>query len=356
MKRIVGLLAAAVCLAQAAEKIAGGPMVVNLKGRSATVVWVVEQGSAKLGTTPGAIDKSAPALEVRQTSFSGLAPGKTYYYDVDGSDAGKGSFKTPPSGAEPFEFVVFGDTRTRHDVHRRVIASILKYSEPEFVLHSGDLVSDGYDSAQWPVFFDIERELLRKIAFYPALGNHERNNRQFYDFFQVGTPYYSFDWGTAHFIVLNSDLGNAASTPSAKEAFWQAQKTWFEEDLKASQKASYRFVIAHHPPMTAVSRRQAGNPEMAALLPLFDKYKVTAGFFGHDHNYQHYLKDGIHYVVSGGGGAPLYDVANPPAGITVKATSVEHFCRIRMNGDTAKVAAIGVDGAVLDEFELHASK
>ncbi len=42
-------MAAAVCLAQAAEKIAGGPMVVNLKGRSATVVWVVEQGSAKLG-------------------------------------------------------------------------------------------------------------------------------------------------------------------------------------------------------------------------------------------------------------------------------------------------------------------
>jgi len=35
------------------------------------------------------------------------------------------------------------------------------------------------------VFFEIERELLRNTAFYPSLGNHERNNRQFYDFFNL---------------------------------------------------------------------------------------------------------------------------------------------------------------------------
>jgi hypothetical protein len=42
-------------------------------------------------------------------------------------------------------------------------------------------------------------------------------------------------------------------------------------------------------------------------------YDLTAGFFGHDHNYQHYLKNGVHYVTTGGGGAPLYDVDKPPA-------------------------------------------
>jgi len=36
------------------------------------------------------------------------------------------------------------------------------------------------------------------------------------------------------------------------------------------------------------------NPEMAALVPLFEKQRLTAGFFGHDHNYQHYLKNGVH--------------------------------------------------------------
>jgi hypothetical protein len=32
---------------------------------------------------------------------------------------------------------------------------------------------------------------------------------------------------------------------------------------------------------------------------------------GHDHNYQRYTKNGIQYVITGGGGAPLYPVADP---------------------------------------------
>jgi len=44
---------------------------------------------------------------------------------------------------------------------------MLKHETPDFVMHTGDLVADGNDSGMWPVFFDIERELLRKSAFFP---------------------------------------------------------------------------------------------------------------------------------------------------------------------------------------------
>jgi len=37
---------------------------------------------------------------------------------------------------------------------------------------------------------------------------------------------------------------------------------------------------------------------MTAMEPIFEKYNVSAGFFGHDHNYQHYLKDGVHYFTT----------------------------------------------------------
>jgi len=67
---------------------------------------------------------------------------------------------------------------------------------------------------------------------------------------------------------------------------------------------SMSIVLAHHPPFTAVERRQGDNPQMTALTPMFEKYHVTAGLFGHDHNYQHYLKNGVHYFTTGGGGAP----------------------------------------------------
>lgn len=353
MKSIALIFALAASLqVHAAEKLVGGPFVVNVGPRSATLVWIVGAGEATLGTEPGKAEKTAPVLRAERVAYTGLQPGTTYYYDVSGLDEGRGSFKTAPRGPADFQFVVYGDTRTRHDMHRRVIAAVLKHGMPDFVLHTGDLVADGADSAQWPVFFDIERKLLRHTAFYPSLGNHERNNRQYYDFFNVATPYYSFDWGPAHFIVLNSDIGNAATSNAARESFWTEQVRWLEEDLAKSQKADFRFVIAHHPPITAVARRQGDSPEIAALVPLFEKEHLTAGFFGHDHNYQHYLKNGVHYVTTGGGGAPLYDVDKPPAGITQKVISTEHFVSVKVTGKSAQLEAFGLDGSVLDRTDL----
>ena len=206
-------LLAASLQAYAAEKLIGGPFVVHDAPTSATVTWIVEGGEA------GKSDKKAPAMRAARASYSGLQPGTTYYYDALGRDESRGSFKTAPSGPADFQFVVYGDTRTRHDMHRRVIAAVIKHGIPDFVMHTGDLVANGADSTQWPVFFEIERELLRHTAFFPSLGNHERNDPQYYEFFDVTTPYYSFDWGQAHFIVLNSDIGNAAASHSAKESF-----------------------------------------------------------------------------------------------------------------------------------------
>lgn len=336
----------------AADKLAGGPYVVNVGPRSATVVWIVETGQATLGTEPGKADKIAPVLRTEKVTYTGLQPGTKYYYDVLGRDEGRGSFKTAPRDPVDFQFIVYGDNRSRHDVHRRVIAELLKHGVPDFVLQTGDMVENGADTALWPIFFDIERDLLRETAFFPALGNHERNNRNYYEFFDVAKPYYSFDWGQAHFSVLDSDIGNVAPDQAAKDNFWAEQVKWLEEDLADHQDAAFRFVTAHHPPMTAVARRQGDNPHMTALMPLFEKEHVTAALFGHDHNYQHYLKNGVHYVVSGGGGAPLYDVDKPPAGITQKVMSIENFVSVRVTGKTAHADAISINGDVIDSFDL----
>jgi hypothetical protein len=350
------LWAALLCMiafAQAADKLVGGPYVVKVGPRSATVAWIVQTGQVALGTSSDKPALNAPVLHSEKVSYTGLRPGTTYYYDVMGREEGKGQFKTAPIDPVPFEFVVYGDTRTRHDVHQRIINAIINKARPDFVLHTGDLVADGVDSAQWPIFFGIEKELLRNTAFFPSLGNHERNNPQYYEFFDVKTPYYSFNWGSSHFIVLNSDIGNAAVSTSGQEAYWTEQVRWLEEDLAKSQKADFRFVFAHHPPITAVRRRQGGNPEMTALMPLFEKYKLTAGFFGHDHNYQHHLKNGVHYVVTGGGGAPLYDVDVPSPGVTQKVESIEHFVQVKVNGAKARIEAYAIDGHLLDGIDLE---
>jgi hypothetical protein len=335
----------------ARDTVVGGPYTVNVGPRSATVMWVVQTGQASLGTEPGKTDKTAPVLRAERTTFTGLIRGTTYYYQAFAGDAGKGSFKTPPMGEAQFQFVVYGDTRTRHEVHREVIASVLKYSNPDFVLHTGDLVADGNDPSLWPIFFDAERELLRKVVFFPSLGNHERDAGNYFDFLNA-KPYYSFNWGSAHFTVINSDIENVGSTQAEKDAFWLEQTRWLENDLQKAQKADFRFIVAHHPPMTAVKRRQGENPHMTALEPMFEKYRLSAGFFGHDHNYQHYLKNGVHYFITGGGGAPLYDVDTPPVGIAQKVASTENFVVVQVDGKTARVEGRTPDGQSLDITQL----
>jgi hypothetical protein len=352
---IAGLIAALVAGAQAitaAEKVVGGPFVARVTGKTATVAWLVQTDEVRLQPQTDA-PITSPLIRVETTSFASLQPNTRYDFDVVsfGPD-GKGSFKTPPAGAEPFRFIVYGDNRTRHDVHRKLIAQVLKYGVPDFVLQTGDMVADGNDSSLWPIFFDIEKELLRRTAFFPALGNHERHTHYFESIFQ-GDPYYSFDWGNAHFTVIDSDIQNAAPYERGQSLYWNEQVRWIEEDLSAHQKADYRFVMAHHPPFTAVASRQGNNPHMTALTPMFEKYHVSAAFFGHDHNYQHYLKNGIHYVVTGGGGAPLYDVSKPAAGITQKVTSVENFVGVSVNGKTAHFEAIAIDGSKLEEFDIE---
>jgi hypothetical protein len=381
--RVLAFLCAAGVLA-AAPKTIGGPAAVNVGPRSATIVWVVQTDEATVHL-PNGTAKQSPSFHVEHTNLTGLQPNTRYEYEAGGL---KGSFKTaplvpgtrttstaaadaaaapggaaaaaaatpasPPAVAVPFRFFVFGDTRTRHDMHRRVIDAVVKQATPDFVMHTGDLVADGNDSSMWPVFFDIERELLRNAAFFPSLGNHERNSKEYYDFFRLDTPYYSFNWCNAHFSVLNTDFGNAASSKAAREEFWAEQTKWLEDDLAANQKMDFRFVVGHHPPMSAVSTRQNFDPRMQALIPMFEKYNLTAGFFGHDHNYQHYLKNGINYIVTGGGGAPLYNVDKPDPQTTVKVVSTENFVTISVDGKTAKVRAHALDGKILDEFELKA--
>ena len=91
---------------------------------------------------------------------------------------------------------------------------------------------------------------------------------------------------------------------------------------------------------------------MTALEPMFEKYRLSAGFFGHDHNYQHYLKNGVHYFITGGGGAPLYDVDTPPPGITRKVESTENFVIVKVDGQKARLQAIRPNGESIEITEL----
>ena len=123
-------------------------------------------------------------------------------------------------------------------------------------------------------------------------------------------------------------------------------------DLKRSQNADFRFLVFHNPPFTAVKKRQKEGGASQALVPLFEQYRVTAVFNGHDHNYQRHVKNGVQYIVTGGGGAPLYPVDGPIPGLTQKVESTEHFVQVKVEGNEATLEAVALDGSLIDTFEL----
>ncbi len=100
-----------------------GPYVTHITPTSATVLWITDEWFVRSGSAPGKRRLSGPSFKVNQAALANLNPATTYSYDVPG--AGRCGFTTPPNGHGGFTFAVYGDVRTRHDVHRRVVHHVL---------------------------------------------------------------------------------------------------------------------------------------------------------------------------------------------------------------------------------------
>ena len=97
-----------------------------------------------------------PAVRTRHAvTLTGLAPYTAYHYRVGSGGAPlseDGTFRTAAGpGQAQFTFVVFGDTRTQHRVHRAVVDQIVAL-DPDFLLHTGDLVAHGHSAGEWETF------------------------------------------------------------------------------------------------------------------------------------------------------------------------------------------------------------
>ena len=258
-----------------------------------------------------------------------------------------------PTGSSPyaatpvtFSFVAFGDTRSNPVAHQQVVSSILSLA-PDFVLHTGDFVSNGSDSAQWTTFYSIEHDLQSQVPFYGALGNHEGGDPCcHFDHFDWpnNERWYSFDHGNVHVIALEID-GHAA--------YWAGspQAQWLENDL-AHTTQPWKVVFFHIPPYSSGSEHGSDMRVREALEPLFVRYGVDLVFNGHGHDYERSVANGVTYIVTGGGGAPLYAKGqSDPA--SVYFTSTFHSVQVSVAGMTLTIAGVRPDGVQFDEFTLH---
>ena len=339
-------------------RIVRGPYLLRPSATEVTVAWDTDleaPGEVRYGGDAdyGKSERSSLPVRHHALRLRGLSPSRTYHYSViaGATDSGDATFHTLPAGDEPIRFVVYGDTRNGHEIHARMVEQVIK-EDPDFVLTLGDLVDRGSEEADWQRFFQVSAPLLRVLPIVPALGNHEvyratEGLAHWLDNFPPppGAPepgYYAFDAAGVHFTILDS---NALKSPR--------QLAWCEQDLARASKARARFVAMHDGPWSVGFH--GGNADaVRAYVPLFQKYSVSMVFSGHDHDYERGRQSSLDYIVSGGGGAPLYPTrCGAPGRIpcpqtTLAVTNEYHYVLVEVHRDDYRICPKRIDGTALE--------
>ncbi|MDI1445652.1 metallophosphoesterase [Polyangium sp. 6x1] len=318
-----------------------------------------------LVTGPGGFSTSKDAASDKRfhaIRVDGLAPATTYAYrvKVGNVESKPVDFTTAPADARPFKFVAYGDSRSDAAAHAAV-ARAIDAAPADFFVHTGDMVQDGDNEAQWQEFFGIEGKLLANRCAFVAVGNHEltvpdpTGQVNFLRYFGATETdgrerphlYGSFRWSNTRFFLLN-----------AMDTWTGDEKEWLRAELASARDEPglvHRIAVMHHGPFS--SGHHGGNARLASkgILSMMRDNKVELVIAGHDHAYERGEGQGLKYIVSGGAGAPLYKQRSR-APEQQSFESVHHFLEIAIDGPAVNVLARRASGTVIEQCSYRGTE
>jgi hypothetical protein len=309
---------------------------------------------------------------IHQISVEGLDPRTAYFYKIHSEnkhgemiESGLHPLKTAVNKGDSFSFTVTSETggysgfdQSEGRINKNIFKQMQKY-RPDLTLFVGDIVNDGRIYEDWEkYFFGPGRDYLTNTPFYCCLGNHEYNASWFYDFFAFAPPknYYSFDYGDAHFISLDStDFIKAENYPDSAGEMntGNEQYDFLIRDLKSTS-AKWKIAFFHYPPYVS------GGYEVEAmrqLCPIMEQYGVDLVFNSHTIVYErsHPIRsgkidcnDGIVYIVAGGAGAMPEWLLPKTEWHTSQSLAVPHFVQVVVTPDDLEIRAIDDEGRLFD--------
>jgi hypothetical protein len=260
-------------------------------------------------------------------------------------------FEVPSRDGGPLVFVVYGDTRFTQrggDIvnapARRALVEKIASEKPAAILIGGDLVYDGSDPSDYDTYrSETTAWSQARIPVFPALGNHEfRGCAQdesvclenwwgaFGDLSLRPHRWYSVTIGSNLLtLVLDSD---APLKPGSE------QRGWFEQQMAGvPEQVKFVLILMHYPPVRdPFFPRARDEKEIARYLSrhartLRPRVLVVGS---HVHNYERYSRDGVTYIVSGGGGAKPVPAPRLFGEVSHLKTGVNfHFLRLTLSED-----------------------
>lgn len=205
-------------------------------------------------------------------------------------------------GADYPPFAVIGDTKI--GVTEAVYKRFLEKTEKEridLIFITGDVIDRPGAANEWERFLELTGT---KRTFHIAPGNHDINNvksLKVYEKIIQKPPYYAFVLNDIQFIILCTEIPGEISKVTGK------QLEWLKKTLE--QPFAQRIVFLHKPLFPTTFGKRYGldryHEDRDILHDLFVKNNVKMVFAGHEHLYNRSEKDGITYVITGGGGARL---------------------------------------------------
>ena len=187
----------------------------------------------------------------------------------------------------------------------------------------GDLAYERGTTAEFANCYEPSWGTVRNRT-RPAVGNHEYASGDgaaaYFHYFgaragEPGKGYYSYDLGTWHVIVLNSNC-TAVSCAAGS-----AQEKWLRADLAAT-KSSCVLAYWHHPRWS--SGPHGSSTAVAPFWSALYEKGADVVLVGHDHDYERFEPlnsagqidqvRGIRQFVVGTGGRSLYRIGTPITG------------------------------------------
>ncbi len=325
-----------------------------------TVAWRTDEitnSIVEYGLTDSYTEEETSSEEGRRhfVELTGLTADTIYHYRVGNGEFWSEDhyFKTGTTGKHT-SFVGFGDAQEA-DPNRRMMVNVVNgVQDIDFILYSGDFVELGRETSQWYKWFSDNDPLTTHIPFMTALGNHEKNTSNYYNFFALPgkEEYYSFNYGPVHIAVLHT--------------FWEGfdenyteQVNWLTADLTAHEDYDWTMVMMHRPPFSSFTRHWEVEPGWYqeindSFVPIFEQFQVDAVLTGHEHAYERLYQENVTYIISGGAGSWLNEII-PEYEIEphVYAEKTFNFIYFNLYENQLDIRGIRPDYSLIDQYTIN---